>query len=114
MSPVHRDTPQIVPFSWPERLPVPAAESNVSQNAGVPPSCILHALADGVGVGSGMGVDPVPEADAEQLKLVPPLEPPQVHVTDQNLLRSRKCRLSKGWSRVQTISSWHSPIRTRR
>ena len=27
-----------------------------------------------------MGVDPVPDADAEQLKLVPPLEPPQLHV----------------------------------
>jgi len=39
-------------------------------------------LADGVGVGvgSGIGVDPVPDADAEQLMLVPPLEPPQVHV----------------------------------
>ena len=69
-----------MPFSWPERLPVPAAVSNVSQNAGVPPSCILQALADGVGVGVGSGVDPALDADAEQLKLVPPFEPPQLHV----------------------------------
>ena len=84
MSPVHRDTPQIVPFSWPERLPVPAAVSNVSQNAGVPPSCIPHLLADGVGVGVGVGAgpDPVPDPDrdAEQLALAPPLEPAQLHV----------------------------------
>ena len=25
-------------------------------------------------------MDPVPDADAEQLRLVPPLEPPQLHV----------------------------------
>ena len=33
-----------------------------------------------MGVGVGVGVDPVPDADAEQLKLAPPLEPPQLHV----------------------------------
>ena len=82
----------MVPFSWPERLPIPAAVSNVSQNAGVPPSCIPHA----VGVGGGVDVDPEPDVDpdpdvvpdpdpdtntdAEQLAVVPPLEPPQVHV----------------------------------
>src|SRR5215475_12361224 len=91
MSPVHRDTPQRVPFSWPDRLPVPAAVSNVSQNAGVPPSCIPQAV--GVGVDPDPDPDPEPEpdpepdpdpdptnTDAEQLAVVPPLEPPQLHV----------------------------------
>jgi hypothetical protein len=36
----------------------------------------------GVGVGVGSGVDPPPDTvtDAEQLAVVPPLEPPQLHV----------------------------------
>src|SRR5262249_6793939 len=56
MSPVQRDTPQMVPFSWPERLPIPAAVSNVSQKARVPPSCIPQAVGDGVGTDVEVGV----------------------------------------------------------
>src|ERR1700722_16979874 len=32
--PLALDTPQTVPSSWPERLPIPAGASNVSQKAG--------------------------------------------------------------------------------
>jgi hypothetical protein len=77
MTPVHRETPQTVPFSWPDRLPVPAAESKVSQKATVVPNCRPQFPATG-------GEDPPPPdpdpADAVQVAVVPPLEPPQLHV----------------------------------
>ena len=77
MSPVHRDTPQTVPFSWHERLPVPAGESKVSQNATAVPNCKPQFPATG-------GEDPPPPDpdpfDAVQVAVAPPLEPPQLHV----------------------------------
>lgn len=79
MSPVQRDTPQIVPFIWPERLPVPAGASNVSQKATAEPNCKPQFPATGV-----VGEDPPPPdpdpADAVQVALAPPLAPPQLHV----------------------------------
>ena len=78
MSPVHRDTPQTVPFSWPDRLPVPAGESKVSQKLTAVPNCMPQFPATGV---EDPPPDPDPDpADAVQVALVPPLEPPQLHV----------------------------------
>jgi hypothetical protein len=61
-------------------LPIPAAVLKVSQKAGGPPSCIPQfPLTGGFGVDVGGGADPN-AADAEQIAVVPPLEPPQLHV----------------------------------
>ena len=74
--------------------------SKVSQKVAVPPNCMPQFPLTGVGVGVGVGVDPDPDDDpvpddvdpdpdpppdatnngAEQLALVPPLEPPQLQV----------------------------------
>src|SRR5215472_9398544 len=67
MSPDQRDTPQIVPSSWPERLPMPCAVSNVSQKAAGPPSCMPQL------------VEPVVGSGAAHIAVVPPLEPAQLH-----------------------------------
>jgi hypothetical protein len=56
--------------------------SKVSQKVTALPSCKPQFPATGPG-GGFVGVDPPPEADpvgAEQLAVVPPLEPPQLHV----------------------------------
>ena len=61
--------------------------SKVSQKIAALPNCRPQFPLTGVGVGVGVGVvvggvDPPPDTvtDAEQLALVPPLEPPQLHV----------------------------------
>lgn len=55
--------------------------SKVSQKIAALPNCMPQFPLTGVGVVGG--VDPPPpdtDADAEQLAVVPPLEPPQLHV----------------------------------
>ena len=55
--------------------------SKVSQKIAALPNCRPQFPLTGVGV--GVGVDPPPPdtvTDAEQLAVVPPLEPPQLHV----------------------------------
>ena len=64
------------------RLGIPGfLVSKVSQKLTAPPNCMPQFPATGPGV---VGVDPPPPdadpADAEQLALAPPLEPPQLHV----------------------------------
>src|SRR5262249_34136432 len=58
LSPVQRLAPQITPFNWPARLPLGCAVSNVSQNAGVPPSCMPQFPLTGVGGGVDPDADP--------------------------------------------------------
>jgi hypothetical protein len=71
----------------PVRLGMPGfLLSKVSQKIALPPNCRPQFPATGPGVGGvdppDGGVDPPPAkvADAEQLAVVPPLEPPQLHV----------------------------------
>ena len=56
--------------------------SKVSQKITVPPNCMPQFPLTGPGVGVDVdgGTDPDAEPDAEQLAVVPPLEPPQLHV----------------------------------
>src|SRR5262245_63227470 len=86
-----RDTPQTLGSRSPVRLGIPGfLLSKVSQKIAALPNCRPQFPLTGVGVDpppvGGVdpppdgGVDPPPpatEADAEQLALVPPLEPPQ-------------------------------------
>jgi hypothetical protein len=81
------------------RLGIPGfLVSKVSQKVTAPPNCRPQFPLTGLGVGVDGGVDPDPDpdpdadpdpdpdpdaannTDAEQLALVPPLEPPQLHV----------------------------------
>ena len=54
--------------------------SKVSQKMAVPPNCMPQFPLTGPGVGVGVGVGVGAASDAEQLAVVPPLEPPQLHV----------------------------------
>ena len=54
--------------------------SKVSQKIAVPPNCMPQFPLTGPGVGVGVGVGVGAASDAEQLAVVPPLEPPQLHV----------------------------------
>ena len=80
MLPVARDTPHTLGSRSPVRLGIPGfLVSKVSQKLTGPPNSKPQFPATGVGV----GVDPPPPAtvtDAEQLAVVPPLEPPQFQV----------------------------------
>ena len=88
LSPEARDTPQTLGSRSPVRLGIPGfLLSKVSQKVAALPNCRPQFPLTGVGVGVGVGVvvggvDPPPDTvtDAEQLALVPPLEPPQLHV----------------------------------
>src|ERR1700730_16586974 len=72
--PIILDTPQTFPFRSPERVPVPAGASKVSQNiTGVVPSCIPHPLAVGGGPDETV-------REALQLAVAPPLLPAQLQV----------------------------------
>ena len=70
------------------RLGIPGfLVSKVSQKIAAPPNCRPQFAPTGPGVGVGVGVGvvggvvpPATVADAEQLAVVPPLEPPQLHV----------------------------------
>ena len=53
--------------------------SKVSQKVTAPPNCMPQFAPTGVGVVTGPGVDGA-DANAEQLAVVPPLEPPQLQV----------------------------------
>src|SRR5580658_1009076 len=67
VDPNNRETPQRVPFSCPERLPVPAGASKVSQNAGNVPAGALkswHPDEVGVTVNVESAKDRVPAANS--------------------------------------------------